>query len=294
MNRERRQVDVSVNPERQTLSLTLPDDLDYRFRFLPPEIRPEHGTLVLTADKARFEEEIRRSRQDENAWPKLHYLWPQHPAIQWLEDKLLAQVARHSAPVLALPDTPEVAAAMPVGESVFLVSGLIPNRKAHPVIWRWFAVKTRQGRVVEVVPAESWLPTLPLDNRLPNRAQPVDMAPLEALRQPVIDATHAEMQAHQQAYTQTKQAELAEQLAALEALKGRQISQLTLQLESSGQAEHFKAARKEERLQRIERVFRDYETWVQDTLTIEPVPFIQIIAVLTRENDETPAQGTPA
>lgn len=285
LNRERKQADVSVNPERQTLSLTLPDDLDYRFRFLPPEIRPEHGTLVLTADKARFEEEIRRSRQDENAWPKLHYLWPQHPAIQWLEDKLLAQVARHSAPVLALPDTPEVAAAMPAGESVFLVSGLIPNRKAHPVIWRWFAVKARQGRVVEVVPAESWLPTLALDNRLPNRAQPVDMAPLEALRQPVIDAAHAEMQAHQQAYTQAKHAELSEQLAALETLKKRQISQLDLQLERSGQAEHFKAARKEERLQRIERVFRDYETWVQDTLTIEPVPFIQIIAVLTRENE---------
>src|SRR5690606_34827833 len=58
VNRERRQVNFSANNERQTITLTPPDDLDYRFRFLPPEIRPEDGSLVLTADKQRFAEEI--------------------------------------------------------------------------------------------------------------------------------------------------------------------------------------------------------------------------------------------
>ena len=93
------------------------------------------------------------------------------------------------------------------------------------------------------------------------------------------------MQQYQQEYTAAKQSELAQQLQELEALKGRQVHQLNLQLEGSAQAEHFKAAKKEERLSRIERVFDEYETWVQDTLTIEPVPFIQIIAVFTREDD---------
>lgn len=291
INRERRQVSFSANNERQTLTITPPDDLDYRFRFLPAEIRPENGSLVLTADKARFEEEIRRSRQDENAWPKLHYLWPQHPAIQWLEDKLLAQVARHSAPVLALPDTSKVNAALQAGESVFLVSGLIPNRKAHPVIWQWFAIRCRttpeqgQSSVVDIQPAEAWLQQLNLNNKLPNRAQPINMSELEALRRPVIAAAQAEMQQYQQQYTASKEPELARQLAELQGLKGRQVTQLNLQLERSGQAEHFKAARKEERLQRIEHIFDDHQTWVRDTLTIEPVPFIQIIAVFTREHD---------
>ncbi|MDN3562400.1 DEAD/DEAH box helicase [Vreelandella neptunia] len=287
INRERKQVAFTANQERQTLTLTPPDDLDYRFRFLPPEIRPHDGSLILTADKARFEDEIRRSRQDENAWPKLHYLWPQHPAMQWLEDKLLAQVARHSAPVLALPDTQAVTQALQPDESVFLVSGLIPNRKAHPVIWQWFAIRCRTSQaqgVIAVQSAEEWLQLLQLNNKLPNRAQPINLAALEALRPAVIQAANAEMQQRQQAYATTKQAELAEQLTALNALKSRQVNQLSLQLERSGQAEHFKAARKEERLNRIERVFNEYETWVQDTLTIEPVPFIQIIAVFTREN----------
>lgn len=285
INRDRKQVNFTANNEKQTLTLTPPDDLNYRFRFLPSEISPENGSLVLTADKTRFEEEIRRSRQDENAWPKLHYLWPQHPAIQWLEDKLLAQVARHSAPVLALPDSPQVSGTLQPGESVFLVSGLIPNRKAHPVIWQWFAIRCKSGSVVEVQKGEEWLQQLQLNTKLPNRAQPINLSELEALRSPVIEAAKADMQQYQKEYTAAKQSELAQQIQELEALKGRQVQQLNLQLEGSAQAEHFKAAKKEERLSRIERVFKEYETWVQDTLTIEPVPFIQIIAVFTREDD---------
>jgi len=285
VNRERRQVNFSANNERQTITLTPPDDLDYRFRFLPPEIRPEDGSLVLTADKQRFAEEIRRSRQDENAWPKLHYLWPQHPAIQWLQDKLLAQVARHSAPVLALPDIDRVSQLMQTGETVFLVSGLIPNRKAHPVIWKWFAIRIRNGAVTDIEPAEAWLQRLQLDNRLPNRAQPLDTALLERFRPAVITAARNQMQQLQQDYIATHRPQLERQLGELKALKGRQVNQLDLQFEGSNQAEHFKAARKEERLKRIEKVFADYQTWVQDTHTIEPVPFIQIIAVFTRVID---------
>src|SRR5690554_4154988 len=237
LNRERKQVNFTANDERQTITITPPDDLEYRFRFLPPEISPENGLLVLTADKQRYDEEIRRSRQDENAWPKLHYLWPQHPAIQWLQDRLLAQVARHSAPVLALPDTDKVRQALAPGESVFLVSGLIPNRKAHPVIWEWFAITTRDGAVTRLQPAEDWLKPLKLDNKLPNRAQPVDLTALEALRKPVIEAARKEMERRQQAYTAENQPQLEPQLAKLQELKARQVRQLDLQLQGSAQAE---------------------------------------------------------
>ena len=282
INRERNQVSVSANNERQTLTITPPDDLKYRFRFLPPEISPDNGLLELTADKARFEQEIRRSRQDENAWPKLHYLWPQHPAIQWLQDKLLAQVARHSAPVLALPDTDAVKQQLQPEESVFLVSGLIPNRKAHPVIWEWFAVRCQGDAVTEVLPARDWLQPLQLDSKLPNRAQPVSLTELETLRQPVINAARSEMQQRQQAFTEATQPTLDEKLAELAALKARQVTQLDLHLQGSQQAEHFKAAKREERISRIDRVFNEYQAWVSDTLTIEPVPYIQIIAAFTR------------
>lgn len=136
---------------------------------------------------------------------------------------------------------------------------------------------------MEVQNAEDWLQQLQLDRKLPNRAQPVKVSDLEALRQPVISAAKAKMQQRQQAYTEQTSEELAEQLRVLEALQQRQLAQVERQLEKSGQAEHFKAARREERIGRIERVFDEYQTWVRDTLTIEPVPFIQIIAVFTTE-----------
>lgn len=290
LNRERKQVNFSVNDARDTLTITPPEDLEYRFRFLPPEIRQDGGSLVLTADRQRFDQEIRRSRQDENAWPKLHYLWPQHPAIQWLQDRLLAQVARHSAPVLVLPQTPETTAALPAGEAMFLVSGLIPNRKAHPVIWQWFAVRCRvgegSGEVTGVVNAEDWLRTLQLDNRLPNRAQPVDLSALETLRQPVIASVNGEMARLQAEYTEQHQPQLDQQLADLKALKDKQVQQMELHLARSDQAEHFKASRRAERSKYIERVFDEYQLWVRDTHTIEPAPYCQIIAVFTRENGQ--------
>lgn len=285
LNRDRKQVNFSANDDRQTLSLTAPDDLDYRFRFLPPEIRPDNGSLVLCADKTRFEAEIRRSRQDESAWPKLHYLWPQHPAIQWLQDKLLALVARQRAPVLVLPDIPSVSQVLPAEEQVFLVSGLIPNRKAHPVIHEWFAIRCRNGQVTGLEPATDWLARLPLGADLPNRNAPLDLQPLEALRAPVIQAAHEEMARRQQDYSSRMAAELEQQLAGLERLQQRQLAHIEQQLAQSSQAEHFKAARREERIGRVRRVFDEYQRWVRDTLSIEPVPFIQIIAVFTREQD---------
>ena len=133
-----------------------------------------------------------------------------------------------------------------------------------------------------MLPARDWLQPLQLDSKLPNRAQPVSLTELEALRQPVINATRTEMQRRQQAFTEATQPTLDEKLAELAALKARQVTQLDLQLQGSQQAEHFKAAKREERLSRIDRVFNDYQTWVSDTLTIEPVPYIQIIAAFTR------------
>jgi hypothetical protein len=146
LNRERRQVEFSANPERATITLTPPDDLDYRFRFLPPEIRPEHGSLVLTADKQRFAEEIRRSRQDENAWPKLHYPLapaPRHPVAGGEAPRPGGPPQRPGAGPARVPRDQRL---LPAGEAVFLVSGLIPNRKAHPVIWEWFAIRCRPGQ----------------------------------------------------------------------------------------------------------------------------------------------------
>jgi hypothetical protein len=75
----------------------------------------------------------------------VHYLWPLNPVLAWANDKVLAGFGRHEAPLVTLP-----AGVLGQGEVVYVMSGLIPNRKSHPLVHKWFAVTMRKGQVDDV------------------------------------------------------------------------------------------------------------------------------------------------
>ena len=75
---------------------------------------------------------------------------------------------------------------------------------------------------------------------------------------------------------------LAGHLANLKKLQGRQVDQLELRLSQSGQAEGYKSSVRERKTSQITKVFDEYRQWVEDTLTIEPSPFLEVLAVVTR------------
>ena len=54
-----------------------------------------------TARMAQAIEEARQAKAEEETWPQLHYLWPQHPIMDWLADRVLTAFGRHRAPVLS-------------------------------------------------------------------------------------------------------------------------------------------------------------------------------------------------
>ena len=81
------------------------------------------------------------------------------------------------------------------------------------------------------------------------------------------------------------QPRLQQQLDELASLRGAQEQQLELQLSRSQQDQHFKDSRRNRRMQQIERVFTDYQHWVEDSMQTEPAPYIQLIAVLARAQD---------
>ena len=156
LNRESRIAEVSFQDEHQLVSLVAPDDLKERFRFLPTEIYPDKGEFLLTAELDTYKQEVARSRNDEHAWPKQHYLWRKHPAITWLQERMMGNTGRHEALVMGLSGE------LDPDESIFLVSALIPNRKAHPVIWQWYAVHCRSDEVAAIKPLYETLETLKL------------------------------------------------------------------------------------------------------------------------------------
>lgn len=67
----------------------------------------------------------------------------------------------------------------------------------------------------------------------------------------------------------------------LDVLKGRQLKQLDLDFADNKQLESVKQNRKEQRQREIEHNFESYLEWIQDTMTTEKEPYIQLIAVIT-------------
>ena len=62
-------------------------------------------------------------------------------------------------------------------------------------------------------------------------------------------------------------------------------------LNNSRQDDKIKDSRRNQRMKQIERVFSDYQHWVEDSMQTEPAPYIQLIAVLARAQDATEGES---
>ena len=69
---------------------------------------------------------------------------------------------------------------------------------------------------------------------------------------------------------------LKKTLENLKALQERQIEQIERKFQESRELERVKLARKEKRTTQVRRVFDEYKAWVEETMTTEPEPFIQV------------------
>ena len=134
--------DFSPDDASQTLTLTAPRDLQDRLKVtLPIEVRNSDHRYTLCAKKDRITQAIEQARQakaEEESWPTLHYLWPQHPIMDWLSDRVLTAFGRHRAPVIQCPQLAE-------GEQAFMLMGLIPNRKGQPLLIEWQVAVCHDG-----------------------------------------------------------------------------------------------------------------------------------------------------
>ena len=279
LNAEKKQVEFSHDPANRRLSLTATDDLKHRFSFYPREISPENGQFVLTDDIDTIKQEIARSRQDETAWPKIHYLWPLHPLVQWLDDRMLAAVGRHQAPVIRMPSN--LADGMQPGEVVFIISGLVPNRKSHPLIYEWLGVCFIDGKFSRLETFAETLARTGLGSRpIPNTHAETDIDSLKQLLPEAVAKARACVVEKRNQFEAEINIKLNQQLEELETLRNAQYRQLELSLETSKQADSIKQSRKAQRSEEIDRIFDQYIEWVEDTMTTEQHPYMQVVSVL--------------
>jgi len=260
-----------------TLALTAPPDLKQRLNYLPREVRPEHDRFVLTPDIARVNDEIQRSRQEEDtAWPTVHYLWPLHPVMEWLSDRALNAFGRHTAPVLRLPGR------LADDECIVLIHGGFPNRRGHLLVQDWVAVVLRGEQVREQLDWATLQQRLQLyPGKLPNQGQRGETDSLKTRLAPAVDAARTRLQGLKKNRECQRHGPMQDQLRRLSQLKARHEGQLQLDMDRSNEAESIKNKKQARRQQEIDRMFDDHRDWLKNTQTTEDEPYLQVAAVFT-------------
>lgn len=266
---------INCLDDEQRIELTMPDELRQRFSRLPKEVQPKKAeALILSARKAAIQQALEESRRSEESWPAVQYLWPLHPVVSWLGDRCVTAFNRHEAPVLTLPQ-------LGSGEAVFVMSGVIPNKRGQPMVNRWLTVVFQQGKFARIEDFEQTLERTKLGKQaIPNGMQPVSAQLLELRAEAVAQARQALLQ-EREVFVKRFSGELAAQRERLKQLRDRHYQQLELKLSSDTKRSKTQAEQKREAdARQIELKFQAQERWVEESMTTEPAPFIKLICVL--------------
>lgn len=277
-----RPLEFDADPDQRRISLLLNDavdNLERRLEKLPEEVEPDHGErVILTADTEAMQESIRASRAEETAWPEAQYLWRQSPVVRWANDRMAGNFGRHSAPVIQFPaDSPNDVDGLAPNETVFVVSGLIPNRRSQPLIHQWFGVVFRDGEFDELESFEQTRRRVGLSGRdLPNRRESFDEEALDGLLDDAVEVARARMIDLREEFEDEINEDLQDELDRLEELRERQLRHQREMLEAGSISRDDMERKKRS----IERIFDEYFEWIEETMTTEEAPFIQVMAVL--------------
>lgn len=257
--------------ESDRISLSAPDDLKYRFKMLPKEIWPKNGYFILSPDQKIINKEIANARRTEDAWPQIHYLWEQHPLMEWLRDKLLTNFNRLEAPAIKLNTLNH-------NEVIFLISGLLPNRKAQPVIHNWYGVKFSDTKFDTILNLSDVFTQTGIGTKtFPNPATDYDLSCIQSLLPVAVEKAKEKILKDRQHFEEESNQKLEQQINNLEQLKARHQKQL----EKDFSETQKQAAKKLERMREIDKIFDDYFNWIEDTMIIEKEPYMQVVAALT-------------
>ena len=176
LRRDHPTLNFEVDAASGSIKLDAPGDLQHRYNYFPQEVRPQDWRFELTADKDTMARVIEDSRKEERDWPRKHFLWRQSPVVEWLNDRLLATFGRHEAPVMA------GVSGLEKDEVVFAFSGVVPNRKSHPLVCVWGAAVFRGGNFEDCTTLETLLLRTGLDrNHVPNTGAEADIRMLRKL-----------------------------------------------------------------------------------------------------------------
>ena len=164
---------------------------------------------------------------------------------------------------------------------IFVLSGLVPNRKSHPLVHRWFGASFRNGAFLGIEDFEAVIDRTGLARQaFPNCGDHLDLEFLAGLLPEAVAKAREWMSGKRKAFEGAINEKLNQHYRALERLKEKQLVQLEMRFAQSQQPERVVIGRKEEERRRINQLFVDYLTWIEETMTTEDHPYLQVVAVL--------------
>ncbi|MFF6772664.1 SNF2-related protein [Streptomyces sp. NPDC012637] len=197
------------NPEDQlsmrrdddgTIAFEPPRDLLYRLKALPKSYldeqrimprKAEPGRMRITFSKDLADRRLKAARESSKSqWPNVSYVTDVHPVLDWLTDKVLVEVGRHQAPVLAAS----------VDSPTFLVQGICSNALGRPTIVEWMAVHGDPNDLQVTPLTPEVLEDYGVGPTMPGRAAPHDLGGLTELVPAAIDRAEQHLRDLREAY----------------------------------------------------------------------------------------------
>jgi len=184
--------ELLVDDDGQLLAFAPPDDLLQRLDVLPASYLRTHKVaerMKVTFNRDLAQRKLDEARRSKTLWPDIAYLSDLHPMIEWLTDKVLLRVVRQQAPVL-------IAA---VTEPAFLIQGVYSNALGQPTVVEWMAVTGLPARP-RVSVMTGALKQAGVGPGMNNTLKFGDVAQLEKLIPPAVQAARAHLEQQRQAY----------------------------------------------------------------------------------------------
>lgn len=253
-------------------------------RLILPEAMPSDDYLRLSPDRAYCMKDMQRCMQNElaeAAWPATQYLWKLHPIFTWIEDKAGIFYKRGEVPVLGLSNS------LQANELIFIVAGMIPNRKSTTIVDEWFGVYYKENQFIQILSMSEVMQKTHMNAKEPNRQHVSEqqIADGQSLLQDVVRQAKKIMAQKCAEYRANTEPYIYEEMERLEALENRH-KDAQLSIFDLGIAGNER--KKSEKEREIEKIFNDFMEWEKDTLEIDLVteenPYIRIIAVTTGVN----------
>ncbi|MCB1124331.1 MAG: hypothetical protein KJT03_22455, partial [Verrucomicrobiae bacterium] len=264
------------------IDLSLPEGLQRMLKRLPGEIHPRFNDNAsmwsLTADRQAMAEEINLCRAEENRWPRKHLLWEQHPALIWMQDRLLNSFGLHQASCVNLQH-------LEPDERIVVGSAVIPNRKGHPLIERWYGMQFIDGKFTKDFSIEELIKRTRFHEDFPNPANlAIDSEAVQKLFRDAVDMMRVLMSEERDRFRKETEPELKKQLDKLRAFLEGRTQQLEMELSTHNGTvttaqQTIRRQRKERMLRQIHKVHDEYKKWIVDTMETEDAPSIRLFAV---------------